>query len=308
MISVVLLILGFYYRMGSENVQVLRFTSLSGEYEVAVLGTSHATGIDFNMTDIKTVYAYKPGGTIYYDLQHYKFIKPYLADSAMIILQLSYNSFHTREIRSTEANWGDNFYHYLPARQIYDYSVAKDIRLKQHQISSNFKSWINREEIMDFDAWKAELDQRRIRQLANNCKREKFNLEVMEIGGSKRTSKSQLKNNYEHLSELITDAMDSGFQPVLVTTPYYKSYTEHFGATWLAKNYYSPMRNLTRKFDILHLDYSDVFAEEKRKFNDPSHVNVCGAVLFSELLLADLMEKEQLEFDWVDANSIRMDE
>ncbi len=93
-----------------------------------------------------------------------------------------------------------------------------------------------------------------------------------------------------YLEELILDAKESGFNPVLVTVPYYEAYNQGFDSDWLKKQYFERLNRFGNKLGVPYLDYShdERFTKNEGLFKDSDHLNEAGKEMFSELVLEDI--------------------
>lgn len=267
------------------------------ETEIVNLGTSHGYDFNYNKTPLKGFAANREGNTLYYDLQNYYSLKEHnrLEEGAIIILPVSYYVFGLDENRldRDDNTFVDEFYFYLNRSQIYAYSWKKEISLRQYNAQKNFKSQcgipgkFKKDEPIVYTAPQKKQSQKEkpthMEKLRNHAEgRTKHHAKLG------RMRNGDLSESY--LIELITDAKESGYRPVLVTVPYYRLYNEGFDKDWLQSEYFARMKNLSSEFDIPYLNYShdERFTDIAEMFKDSDHLTDEGAKLFSEIVFGDI--------------------
>ena len=99
------------------------------------------------------------------------------------------------------------------------------------------------------------------------------------------------ERNIGYLKNLIEDAKQSGFRPVLITAPYYKEYAERFGSDWLAENYEQYVHQLIEQFNLPYINYGfdSRFSSKPELFKNSDHLNKKGKVEFNKILYNDLV-------------------
>ena len=201
-----------------------KFIGLKHEcYDVINLGTSHGKCFRYqtDIHDINGARFHRAANSLYYDLQNYLHLKPYLNPGATIILPISYFSFGLDENRSDKKDYFfvNYFYHYLPANQIHRYSLSKRIKVLIFEIQQNFHnkalSMIFPPKEKETRKWGIEFDfkKRAPKRAAHHIR----------LGTLHPREKS-----YPHLEQIIKDAQASGFKPLLTTTPYSELYNNSF--------------------------------------------------------------------------------
>lgn len=287
--------------------RVKQILSIDKKLDIINLGTSHGNNFNFSGLAINGRSLNRAGNTLYYDLQNYTFVKKHLADSAIVLIPVSYFAFGLDENRAdkgADKSFVNDFYEYLPATSIHEYSLAKDISLKVHRIQKNFRGVFakkkvkkpkkkpkgkrkkNKKKVVPFDtlAHTAMLKDFAIKRVAHHKK----------IGSFVRP-----ENNIGYLKAIIEDALQSGFRPVLITVPYYREYAERFGQEWLSENYDVPIARLSKEFNVPYIDYGfDTRMTIKPEFfKNSDHLNKKGIVFFNKILFDDLIELGLLSND-----------
>ena len=266
--------------------------------DVISLGTSHGACFIYDKLNVSGQKFNRHGNTLFYDLQHYQYLKPYLADSAIVIVPVSYMSFGLSENRiDTDDTFVNDFYLYLSSDGIHDFSWRKKMAVQAYQVQKNFRSLFvleNYEERLEIteeiliernrDINEDRLD-KMDRQLEFHARtRVQNHIEMVEQ--NRRTQ------NFDYLKELLTDALQSGFRPILVTVPYHRYYHDGFDPRWLAMNYQRPLKKLSVQLDIPLLSYGtdERFSDRPELFRNSDHLNEWGSYHFSRIFFRDLVQ------------------
>ena len=289
LLSIIVSSLMLYNLEYPEGVE--KFKRIGHGIDIINLGTSHGESFLYDELPLNGKAFHKPANTLYYDLQNYLYLKSHLNDNAIVIIPVSYFSFgldENRTDRGMDNAFVADFYHYLPTRSIYSYSLRRNTRIFIHQVQTNFKSLFGLNpsgkpttQNADQTDHKADLEAHAIGRVKHHKK----------IGTFSAASKNVL-----YLSQIVADAIDSGFKPVLVTTPYFQRYNALFGQEWLEANYYSHIREIRQQYPIPHFDYGrDArFSFDSGLFFNSDHLNHEGRVKFSTVFFKDLFDALQV--------------
>lgn len=280
--------------------RVKQFLSIDKKLDIINLGTSHGNNFNFSGLSIHGKSLNRAGNTLYYDLQNYRFVKDKLADSAIVLLPISYFAFGLDENRAdkgADKSFVNDFYEYLPSSSIYDYSAKRDISLKVNRVQKNFRALIpeKKKEKKKKPSKKATTKKKKKKVVAfdtvAHAKMLKDFAIKRVIHHKKIGSFTTPENNINYLKTLIEDAKQSGYRPVLITVPYYKEYAERFGADWLAENYDLYIDDLSKKNDIPYLDYGidKRISFSPEFFKNSDHLNKKGIAVFNKMLFVDLI-------------------
>jgi len=268
--------------------RVKQILTIKEKLDIINLGTSHGANFNYSGLSIHGESFNRAGNTLYYDLQNYKFIKNHLSDGAIILLPISYFSFgldENRTDRGVDNPFVNEFYEYLPRKSIYSYSAKRAISLKVNRIQKNFMNLFP----------KKKKKKKKKKSVVDTVSHEEMlkSFAIKRVVHHKRIGTySKPDKNINYLKILIDDAKQSGYYPVLITTPYYKEYVERFGADWLAKNYYQYMSQISSEFNIPHLDYGydSSISSKPELFKNSDHLNKKGISEFNEILFDDLVK------------------
>lgn len=285
-----------YYFDGIKNPGFANFISrIKPDYEIANFGTSHGYDFNYHVSPLRGINLNRDGNTLFYDLQNYYYMKEnkLLADNAIIVLPISYFIFgldENRSDRGLENAFVDDYYFYMNRDQIHEYSVKKEVALHSHNAQRNFKS-----------KYKIPQNFKRAptknKNVAQNKKRKISQKEKLAKHAEDRTKRhfelARLmppEKNFMYLEELILDAKESGFNPILVKVPYYEAYNQGFDSDWLKKQYFERLNRFGNKLGVPYLDYShdERFTKNEGLFKDSDHLNEAGKETFSELVLEDI--------------------
>lgn len=248
--------------------------------DVISLGTSHGNSFIFKDFNVEGARFNKAGNTIYYDLQNYYYLKPFLKKRAKIIIPISFFAFGLDENRTDIAgqngSFVNEFYSYLPTKFIYNYSISKHLGLKRFYLKNKIKTilslGIDEGSIKDkeFDFWE--------------------NSKLIAERDKLMGEYSDAEKNVLYLSILIEDALSSDFDPILVTVPYHRFYLNNIGDDWLEINYYPYVYKIRDKFKISYFDYSndERIVDSINFFHNSDHLNIKGAREFSSIFFKEL--------------------
>lgn len=91
------------------------------------------------------------------------------------------------------------------------------------------------------------------------------------------------------LRNLLSDCIEKGYRPVLVTTPYLDEFTRNFSESFL-NQFQAECQAYADDFGIPYLDYSrdDRFAHTPKYFVDTDHLNSDGSEVFMDIFFDDL--------------------
>lgn len=258
------------------------------------LGTSHGCSFDYSMIAPRGGAFNKAGNTLYYDLQNYLYLKRHLKPGAVVIVPVSYYVFgldENRTDRGPENGFENEFYDYLPKHSIHGYTDEKRRRLRIHRIQRNFRTIVGLEKTRTYAPWNPEGLEQGEYLAAHAVVRGEHHRQLADFRSPER--------NQRYLATLVRDALESGFQPVLMTTPYSKAYNDEFSEAWLDEHYYSIMGELRDRYGIPYLDYSHDprFSPDPLMFGDSDHLSMDGKRKFNQIMWRELVKMGWLRDD-----------
>lgn len=258
------------------------FFNIDKKFEIINLGTSHGGSFDYRETHLYGQRFAKAGNTLYYDLQNYIYLKKYLKEGAIIVIPVSFFSFGLDENRTDKGvknSFVDEFYYYLPKKQIFSYSQEKMNRLVIFNLQKNVRDIFKKKNVDVVMSGVEDIDLKEHALLVTK--------RVKKLGEF-----SSPIVNINYLSTLIRDAKESGYQPILVTIPYYCAYYEGFETDWLNDKYYNHMDKIKEKFNVPYLNYSldKRFCYDSTFYFDSNHLSKKGRTFFSKEFFKDLKE------------------
>lgn len=271
--------------------------NLKPRYEIVNLGTSHGYDFDYSQTKRKGVPVNKEGNTLYYDLQHYRYLnnRELLKKGAVVVVPISYFAFGLEENRKDlgeKESFTNDFYFYLGRKQIYKYSPKKEARLKTFELQKNIKMFICAAQ--NFQVKKSATRRKKQHSKTRVTQHEK--LQKHAKGRTKRHKQLALfhdaQKNVAYVETLLREIFENGHVPILTTVPYSIYYNNGFDSTWLANEYFMRLRSLSSSYNITYLDYSHdpMFSPESHLFQDSDHLNKEGKRLFSQVFFKELEE------------------
>lgn len=279
----------------NRSPRVKYILDITENLDIVNFGTSHGQNFHYSGLNIHGKPINRGGNTLYYDLQNYKFIKNRLSDGAIILLPISYFAFGLDENRAD--NGVDNpfvneFYEYLPRKSIYSYSEKRAISLKVNRIQKNFRNLFPKEVKKKKTPKKvAKKKESPTDTISHEQMLKDFAIKRV-VHHKKIGTFTTPEKNVNYLKMLIADAKQAGFKPILVTVPYYREYTDRFGADWMAENYNQYMSQISSEYNIPYLDYrSDPrFSNTPELFANSDHLNKQGIAEFNIILREDLIK------------------
>ncbi len=276
--------------------RVNKILNINENLDIINLGTSHGANFNYATLSIHGESFNRAGNTLYYDLQNYKFIKNHLTDGAILLLPISYFSFGLDENRTDRGvvnPFVNDFYEYLPRKSIYSYSEKRAVSLKINRIQKNFRNLFPEKKKIKKKKKKSVLD-----TVSHEEMLKSFAIKRV-VHHKKIGTYSNPDKNINYLKTLIDDAKQSGYHPVLITTPYYIEYAERFGADWLTKNYYQYITLISAQNNIPYLDYGNDnrISSIPELFKNSDHLNKKGIAVFNEILFDDLVKLGLISVD-----------
>ncbi|MDB4271055.1 hypothetical protein N9896_03055 [bacterium] len=277
--------------------RVKQILTIKEKLDIINLGTSHGSDFSYSGLSIHGASFNRAGNTLYYDLQNYKFIKNHLSDGAIILLPISYFSFgldENRTDRGVDNPFVNEFYEYLPRKSIYSYSEKRAISLKINRIQKNFMNLFPKEKKKK----KKKKKKSPLDTLSHEQMLKEFAIKRV-VHHKKIGTYSNPDKNINYLKTLIDDAKQSGYHPILITTPFYKEYVEEFGADWLSKNYYQYLSLISKQYNIPYLDYGNEnsISSKPELFKNSDHLNKKGISKFNVILFDDLVNLGMISED-----------
>ena len=93
-----------------------------------------------------------------------------------------------------------------------------------------------------------------------------------------------IEENTKILREMVNFCFDSGFRPVLVSTPIYKALNEQFSEEELETCYFAPMRAVAAETGVPYLDLShdEALSDVPEYYGNSDHMSAEGAAAFYE--------------------------
>jgi len=284
--SLILIILSiisayFLYNIRTPSPIAERIFNIDEKLDLINLGTSHANCFNYNDFMLNGKRINREGNTLYYDLQNYIYLNNnnYLTTNAIVIIPVSYFVFgldENRTDRMPDDSFVNDFYYYLPEKQIFSFSEKKRSNLFLYTIQKNFRNLIIPEKP----------------KIEKNFSDLNLHANIRVNKHKKLSDFSSKQKNLDYIENLINLILENKHLPILVTTPYHNSYNNYFGKEWLNNNYFNFMQNLSLKHNLNYLDYSDDarFCFEDNYFSNSDHLNVEGSKEFSSVFFSDLNE------------------
>jgi len=286
-----LLVSLYFLDTGHKSAGAAKFENISEKLEIITLGNSHGGASNFGTLALTAASFNRAGNTLYYDKQNYKYLKKYLADSAIIILPVSYFSFGLEENRDDRGKvnpFVNQFYEYLPPNSILGYSIKKDLSLKINRIQKRISGL--------YPAKNKEQPKKKKKRIVPDVSEKIAALNKSASKASELHKKifgyGEPSRNVKYLTDLIEDAKKNGYKPILITTPYYKAYNDSFDSTWLKENYYRHMDSISDAHKTIYLDYgheSKIIANPVL-FKNSDHLSAKGRIKFSQIFFQDLVQ------------------
>lgn len=268
-------------------------------FDIINFGNSHGSAFHYKVFGVKGKNAFANGNSAYYFNELYKFYKEDLNKGAVVVIPLSYFSFGVESGFDEGSPFNNKFYHFLPAKSVRNYSLSKHVDLINDAIIENSKTilkgetfkkenvLIKTDSIFSFKPFgytkfsglppKINKDRSKEANRVSKAQKKAFN-------------KDNIDKNITYLSNLIEDALENGFNPVLVTTPYSVPYNNSFDQKWLNENFYENVTFLKKKYNIPYFDYSkETKFKDISYFKDCHHLNVYGRTSITKLFLSDLV-------------------
>ncbi|QTN39210.1 hypothetical protein HZ996_08680 [Cryomorphaceae bacterium] len=270
-------------------------------YNIITLGTSHGDDFTFGSIAGSGANFNLSANTLYYDLQQFNYVHEQgaLAPKAWVLIPVSYFVFGTDENRTLLMRPGvfvSQFYAYMDPDQILDYSFRQDVSLVITRVQDFARESVNQmlgyiEEDVDT------LNPGEFEGLvyAEHVERVEADLKARVKRHRKLGSYLPPQKNKAYLTKLVEEVRRLGYQPVVLTLPYYYSYNEGMGEKWLSKHYWKPLTEVVESTEVPWLDYSTdtSYTLHPELFLDQDHLNDAGRIQFTQKVYEDLLLRNE---------------
>ena len=285
-------IMGIGLLYSNSSAYLKKFKNIDHTYDIVNFGNSHGNGFKYDELGINGKSFNRDGNTLYYDLQNYKYVKPYLNKGAIVIIPISYFSFGLDENRTDKGDinpFVNDFYFYLPIKSIYSYTVKRNAEVYLNTVRVNYYKLIEKS-FHTKNTIKPKKDIPKLQSLIQHSI--KRSTEQKKLG-----TFSGYERNMYYLSQLINDVIKNGYQPILVTVPYFGNYNSNFDKEWLNIHYYNHIKRVREEFNIPYFNYSNDnrFDNDISLFTNSDHLNEEGSIYFSKIFFEDLKLKGLLK-------------
>lgn len=304
--------------------KAVRYLDTDSDFDIVSFGSSHGSSFKCNDLPIKGHRINKAANTLYYDYQNFSQVKEHLRPGTLVIFTVSYFSFGLDENRTLDKDdsYLNDYYEYLGQSEIYDYQWGKRTKMWMHRVQKNFKNLLDTTSEPDLrilsrsEYNKAHHHPKIIARdnkqyIASLFQNTEVDIEEHRKALSKHarqrarshTRQAEFKptgrQNIYYLEEAIKSCQQSSLVPVLVTTPFYRDYKKRFKQKWLHQNFYKYIIQLTQKYRVLYIDYSedDRMTDEAILFYNSDHLNIEGKDVFAKYFFSDLIYRYGFAFN-----------
>ena len=286
-----------YRKIDNEKYwDIAKFSTLVTYYQevnIGNLGSSHGL-YDFSYDNImsKGYACFNFANTSQsYDYDHavLKEFGHYMADGSVLFIPVSYFSFNSEVVNSTEAEaMSIRYYHFLSPENIPDYDLYVDIVTHKFPILSAGEDILQlfpklntvltahaAEDGIDVEEFARRAQERYSRHFDN--KDELF-----------------LEERIENLYDIIDYCRENNITPVLITTPFSKYYVDLVTKDFL-QNFQDTVYTIRSDTGVSYYDYShdERFYDHLEYFSDADHLTEEGAAYFTDILWDEVSELER---------------
>jgi len=282
-----------------EKLKIKEIIKNKNKVRSITFGRSHAASLDYKYYN-KQGYNLALGGrdfaSIYYQI---KYLIPKLDSLEEVIIFITYSSFYFDNEAMSRGNLND-------ARKSLYYSIPSYAIINKKDVSNyffgKFLPFIQADH--GYSLLKKNIDNENIGLWKNWAENYMDSLELIKSGkkqadvhsSDRVLSESYLPNvvdyNINILNSIIDYLVKNNIRCILVTSPYYYTYTKEFPQKDI-KQMYSIINGLKDKFNIEYYDFSSDkdFKNNCRLFHNADHLNNIGKKLFTEKLINKINQK-----------------
>lgn len=291
---------GYYYRDVYGEIEKMK--NVPYNITMANFGTSHGLSCFRYPENDKTKFNFALSGEdIYHDFATLKQFSDHLENGCIVAIPTSYFSF----CMSTEEPSQKRYYIYLDRKYIRQFSFESLINAKYFPVlrSGEFiiKDLIKDQEhdigaeMMDNNTVVNEDITNSITENSggNSAQSVSSGLDAQLIAHAKGRAESWrsgymvagkifINKNTELLIEMVTYCYESGFKPLLVTTPVYYALNERFTEKELNECYFNPVNRVVEATGVpyLNLSHDPQLSVNPEYYSNSDHMNSVGAAAF----------------------------
>jgi hypothetical protein len=288
-----------------DQMHVNDVLSNRNDVEAMVLGSSHGDDIDFSTLNYRGYTLARAWGDLFETEYYLKYLVPKLPSLKVVFIPVSYFTF----------SWDNASVEKLDIRRTQMYTVIPAFSYIQGDIR-NFllgraESLFPIRRVLREDNWsgvfnalrRGETHHGTFQELVENCDAiPEDKLDMMSSGRVADTIRSiqEIKANrpeihedtYRKAADITRYLQERGIRVVFFTPPYYSKYTQSFmqaNPETIAIMEES-MDRLRTEYGVEYYDHSrdEAFVNDFLNFKDSDHLNLCGKMMFSRVLLQKL--------------------
>lgn len=270
---------------------VNKFKSVTHSIEICNVGTSHGmNAFYYEDIDMKGFNFALQGQGFYYD---HKLLKQYadnISDNAVVLIPVSYMSFHIGFSDNTFKNINPRYYSFLDKEYINDFNYFDYIRYYRFPVLSAGENII-----AIFS------DKKNVKNMWELRRKNRFEKSELDDEGMEKAlthlryienGRSYVDENIDELQNIVDFCRENSFIPVLVTTPFTEYYNVCFSES-AYKAFYSIVNEFAEKNSLEYMDYShnEKYSKNYDLFRDTDHLNLVGRKIFTKEVITDLKIK-----------------
>ena len=276
-----------------------KFHNIPDGIEICNFGSSHGLwAFDYEVTELKGFNFALQAQTLEYDDRLLINYKDHLAEGAVVFIPVSYHSLYGPvecNIPYTDEK-NARYYTILPRELIKDYDFRTDIFM--HYFSSltagpDLIRTLGGRSHSNHDAdWSTAITPEEAQDTAELVANSHILNEKLDNNGQRIINEEAIYS----VKDMIKTCQELNCRPILITLPFLRNYNdavENLDPNFY-DNFYYLINEITEETDTEYYDYSkdERFCDSYDLFKDSNHLNRKGACLFTDILMKEVVMKE----------------
>ena len=281
----------------SDRQGIRKFETMPDDIAICNFGSSHGL-YGFNYEDMDGVNCFNfalVSQYFSYDKRLFEYYRDHLAEGAVVFIPVSYFLFFGTGERNDPDFLSKNsrYYSILPAQMIKEYDVVTAIYEKWLPATTNP---VNLARALSGKAKESDDSNMQSAVAGVDLKKNADAAYKRHIVTDKLDEAGNRIVNYEEinaLKELIVLCQEGGYEPILVTTPFLKEYTDaiYRGDASFFEDFYRMVNEICDETGAAYYDYAfdERFIRNYEWFFDSDHLNREGARQFTNILVREVV-------------------
>jgi len=259
----------------------IKFKNVPKGIEICNLGSSHGKrSFDYSEVKEKGYNFGLAGQDFYYDFQILKQFSENLKKGAIVLIVVSYFSYNRELFDGSFFERNPRYYSFLRKELIFNYSFTDAIKYKYLPVTTAKANIIN--------IFLNQKDKPQI-YVKHNIELDEFKSHSQKKAETHSQRNSDESANIEYLKKIIEFCKENYFIPVLITPPFYETYSSYYPTEKINK-FLNTTEGLAKREKIPYLNYSKDknFINNIDLFLNSDHLNYLGAKKFTSKVVSTL--------------------